>query len=69
MSNNLAAVARHQQLNADVLAAKTPAEQLQAERALRASLQDGDESGNYTVPRRDAPIMRPRFVQAAGDYK
>lgn len=69
MSNNLAAVARHQQLNAAVLAAKTPAEQLQAERALRASLQDGDESGNRTAPRRDVPIVRPRFVQAAGDYK
>lgn len=70
MTNNLAAVARHNQLEAAILAAKTPTEQLKAERALRDSLMPGhDESGNFTVPRSDKPIVHPRFVQAAGDYK
>lgn len=67
MTNNLAAVARHTQLTADILAAKTPAEQLAAERALRASLVPGhDDSQNFTVPRADA--APERFPNGTGNF-
>lgn len=101
MTKNLAAVARHNRLEADILAAKTPTEQLAAERALHKVMSANfgipppgpapdvsgnftvqsdnskplptvpapDTSGNFTVPRSDVPIVRPRFVNAAGDYK
>lgn len=66
MSNNLAAVARHNQLEAAVLAARTPAEQLKAERALRDSLMPGhDESGNFTVARAEGNPLRP---DATGNF-
>lgn len=69
MTNNLAVVARYQQLDAAILAAKTPDEQIAAERALSAYTKAGDESGNFTVPRSDVPIVKVRFAKAAGDYK
>lgn len=57
---------RLQSLHRDVLNARTPAEQLAAEKRLREALQPGDESGNFTVPRADDPPAR--FPNATGNF-